>query len=174
MLNHPRDTSNLARYATCELEHTFNAQVVPIDVDWKTWNESPVLYLAAETEPVITAEECGQLRNFIRAGGLLFTHANGNSKIFNDFAAKLAQRLFPEYPYQDLPPDHPLYSAVQIESAASAAGGEQRCASADGELAARPGKELGRSRLAKSCAGISTGAQHLPLRRRQTRFSQSP
>ena len=73
VLYHPRDTANLARFATRELEHTFNAQVVPLDVDWRTWTESPVLYLAAATPPVVTDAECDQLRNFVRSGGLLFT-----------------------------------------------------------------------------------------------------
>ncbi len=112
VLDHPRDISNLARYATRELEHTFNAQLVPIATNWRAWTESPVLYLAAAWAPFISGDQCDQLRNFVRAGGLLFTHADGNSQTFNAFAEKLAQRLFPEYPYQDLPPDHPLYHAL--------------------------------------------------------------
>ena len=111
-LDHPRNITNLARYATREIEHTFNAQVVPIWTDWTAWADSPVLYLAAATEPVITDEQVDNLRDFVRAGGLLFTHANGNSPTFSKFAGNLAHRLFPDYPYQDLPPDHPLYSAL--------------------------------------------------------------
>jgi len=111
-LDHARDISNLARYASRELEHTFNAQLVPITTDWTAWIDAPLLYLGTSHTPPITDEECDQLRNFARAGGLLFTHADGNSHAFNIFASKLAQRLFPEYPYQDLPPDHPLYHAL--------------------------------------------------------------
>ncbi len=72
--------------------------------------DAPVLYLAAGSAPELTDEQCNQLRSFVCAGGLLFTNADGNSPAFNAFAQELAHRLFPEYAYQDLPPDHPIYS----------------------------------------------------------------
>jgi hypothetical protein len=109
-IDHPRDFSNLARYASRELEHTFNAQLVPISEDWTAWMDAPVLYLAASSAPALTDEQCDQLRSYVRAGGLLFTHADGNSRAFNAFSQDLAQRLFPEYAYQDVPADHPIYS----------------------------------------------------------------
>jgi hypothetical protein len=109
-IDHPRDFSNLAHYASRELEHTFNAQLVPFSTDWTAWMDAPVLYLAARSAPSLTDDQCDQLRKFVNAGGLLFTNADHNSSEFNTFAAELAQRLFPYYQYKDLPADHPIYN----------------------------------------------------------------
>jgi hypothetical protein len=112
VVNHPRDTANLARYASHQLEHTFNAQIVPLSVKWTEWMDSPVLYMAAALSPPVSDDEADQLFRFVQAGGLLLTHADGNSAVFNGFAAKLAQRLFPDYPYKELAPDNPIYTAL--------------------------------------------------------------
>lgn len=112
VMNHPRDVANLARYASRELEHTFNAQIVPASHDWLDWTDSPVLYLAGATAPVISDHQCDQIRDFVQAGGILFTNADHGSDVFNRFADQLAQRLFPQYPFKQLPTDHPLYSAL--------------------------------------------------------------
>ena len=45
------------------------------------------------------------------AGGLLFTHADGDSKEFNQWAELLAMRLFPEKQLAALPENHFIYSA---------------------------------------------------------------
>jgi hypothetical protein len=112
LMSHPRDVANLSRYASRELENTFNAQIVPASHDWLDWTDSPVLYLAAASAPDLSDHQCDQIRSFVQAGGMLFTNADYGSAAFNQFAGQLAQRLFPDYPLKNLPADHPLYSAL--------------------------------------------------------------
>ncbi len=110
--NYPRDAANLARFAGHALERPFNWQVVSLAHNWTDWTDCPILYLASHKPPTLAARDLDNLRAFVRAGGLLFTHADGNSDAFNAFARDLAHRLFPEYPLADLPADHPLYTSV--------------------------------------------------------------
>lgn len=110
--NRPRDLANLAHFATHELERPINWQVVSIDGDYQSWSDSPILYLASHQAPHLTAEQIGQIRRYVEAGGLLSTHADGNSKAFNDFAADLAEKLFPDRKLEPMPADHELFSVL--------------------------------------------------------------
>ena len=108
--NRPRDAANLARFATRETERPLNWQVVSIAREWNDWADSPVLYLASHTAPNLTAADVGKLRQYVEAGGVLFTHADAGSEAFNRFADELAERLFPGRKFEDLPDGHELYS----------------------------------------------------------------
>jgi hypothetical protein len=90
-----------------------NFQVVPLARDYTDWLDSPILYLASHRAPQLSADDKRKLRAFVDAGGLLFTHADGDSAEFNQFAESLANTLFGDkYEMADLPPDHLLYSVV--------------------------------------------------------------
>jgi hypothetical protein len=108
--NRPRDAANLARFAGKQLEHQLNWQVVNIERNWTEWNDGPVLELASHTMPHFTEQDLDKLRNFVEAGGLLFTQADGGSEEFNLYAVKLAHDLFPRYKLLDVPPNHPIYT----------------------------------------------------------------
>ena len=110
--NRPRDLSNLARYIGQTLETQLNWQVVPIERDWKDWTDSSVLYLASHQPPRLSADDEDKLRQFVHAGGLLLTHADGDSPAFDAWATELGPRLFPGYKWETLPHDHPLFSTV--------------------------------------------------------------
>jgi len=60
--------------------------------------------------PEFTQADIEKLRNYVQAGGLLFTHSDGSSPQFNKYAATLAHQLFPQYEMVDVPPGHPLYT----------------------------------------------------------------
>jgi hypothetical protein len=66
--------------------------------------------LASHTAPQFTPNDLEMIRQYILAGGLLFTQADGGSDAFNRFALKLAHDLFPQYDMVDVPASHPLYS----------------------------------------------------------------
>jgi hypothetical protein len=110
--NRPRDLSNLARFASRQLERPLNWQVVSLEKDWTDWTDSPILYLASHQGVHLQQKDYDGIRNFVENGGLLFTQADGNSPAFNQFAAELARKLFPDYESQDLPDNHPLYSTM--------------------------------------------------------------
>ncbi len=108
--NRPRDAANLARFVGKQLERRFNWEVVNLALDWTDWTDAPVLELASHTAPEFTREDIDMIRQYVLAGGLLFTQADGNSEVFNRFALKLAHDLFPQYEFVDVPPGHPLYT----------------------------------------------------------------
>jgi len=108
--NRPRDVANLARFAGKELERPLNWQVVGIDHPWYDWFDSPVLYIASHQAPKLNDDAYGKLRNFALAGGLIFTHADSGSQIFDKWVAELAKRITPEYPLKPIPDNDPIYS----------------------------------------------------------------
>jgi hypothetical protein len=110
--NRPRDISNLTHYAATELERPLNWQVVSLKSSWTDWMDSPVLFIAGHEALKFTDEDCDKLRSFANNGGLIFTHADGDTAAFNRSVADLAKKLFPQYPLSDLPPDHPVFSTL--------------------------------------------------------------
>jgi hypothetical protein len=110
--NRPRDVANLARFASRELERPLNWQVVNIDRDWTDWNESPILYLSSHEAPKLTDEQVEKIRQFVEAGGLLYTQADSGAGAFDQWARELARRLWPQYPIAPPGADHPIYSML--------------------------------------------------------------
>ena len=94
-INRPRDVSNLARFASRELERELNWQVVGIDNDWADWLDSPVLFIASHQPPKLTDADYAKLRRFVEAGGLLFTHADNGSESFSKWVSELALKICP-------------------------------------------------------------------------------
>jgi hypothetical protein len=112
--NRPRDVANLTRFAARQLERELNWQVVPLHPAkaWTDWLDSPILYLASHEKPTLLRQDHENLQQFVAAGGLLFTHADGDDADFTKWAGELAAALFPKYEMKDLPADHPVYNLV--------------------------------------------------------------
>ncbi len=109
--NRPRDIANVTRFASRELERSMNWEVVPVERDWTDWRDSPVLYIASHEALKLTDADVEKLRSYIKAGGLVFTHADTGSNKFNQYIETgLAPALFPDYPVQDIPTDDPIYT----------------------------------------------------------------
>ena len=51
-----------------------------------------------------------KLRNFVLAGGLIFTQADGASASFNAWVPELAKRIAPDHELKPLPDNSPVYS----------------------------------------------------------------
>jgi hypothetical protein len=110
--NRPRDVSNLARFGSKELERPLNWQVVPITRDWTDWADSPILSIATHTPVKFNAEELEKIRNFVDAGGLLFTQADGGKPEANQWAEELAKKLFPLYEMKDIDDTHTIFNIL--------------------------------------------------------------
>jgi hypothetical protein len=110
--NRPRDVANLARFGSKELERPLNWQVVPITREWTDWADSPVLSISTHASTKFTPAELDKIRNFVDAGGLLFTQADGGKPEANKWAQELAKALFPLYEMKDLDDAHDLYSIL--------------------------------------------------------------
>ena len=74
--------------------------------------DSPVLYIASHEALNFSEEDCAKLRAFAENGGMIFTHADGDTPAFNKSVAELAHKLFPQYPLTDLPATHPIFSTL--------------------------------------------------------------
>jgi hypothetical protein len=108
--NRPRDVANLAKFASHELERQINWQVVSIDHDWQDYFDSPVLYIASHQAPQLKDADYLKLRNFVLAGGLIFTQADGSSASFNEWIPELAKKIAPAFKLAPLPDNSPIYS----------------------------------------------------------------
>jgi hypothetical protein len=60
--------------------------------------------------PKLAPDELERIRNYVYAGGMLFTQADGDSPAFDAFAKKLAKDLFNQE-LVAVPPDHPIFTA---------------------------------------------------------------
>ena len=107
----PRDVSKLTAFASSQLEKPFAWSVADLNRNWWDWLESPVLMMSTDTPPHFTDDDCAKLRSYTDAGGLLFIHNEYATKEIEQFAQTLAKRLYPEYPFVDLPQDNLVYSA---------------------------------------------------------------
>ena len=109
--NRPRDVANLAKFVSKETERPLNWQVVSLKSDWSNWMDCPILYLSSHEPPIFDESDFEKLKAFVMAGGLLFTHADGSTREFNQFAEMLAFKLF-DQDLKDLPPTHFVYNAL--------------------------------------------------------------
>jgi hypothetical protein len=110
--NRPRDVARLADFVYDSIERPVNWQVVNLSDGWTEWIDAPIAFLASHDPVTVTDENVKQLRAYVDNGGLLFTHADADSRTFTAFAEELARRAFPEYELRDLPPTHDVYSMV--------------------------------------------------------------
>jgi len=109
--NRPRDLANLCKFTGHELENVFNWQVVSTEHDWTDWLDAPVLYIASHEAPKLKDADFANIRSYVEAGGLLFTHQDGDSTAFNSFVEQvLLKKTFPNYEFTKVPQTHDLYS----------------------------------------------------------------
>jgi hypothetical protein len=108
--NRPRDLANFTRYAGRTLERPLNWQVVSFAQEPFDWLDSPVLYIASHAPPKFTDAEYDKLRQFVDAGGLIFTHADGGGATFNNWVPQLVRKICPRYELAPLPEQHEIYS----------------------------------------------------------------
>ena len=111
--NRPRDEANLARMIGKRLERPLNWQVVNVTTPWEEWLDGPILSISSHVPYKFSPEELAKIRNYVQAGGILYTQSDGGSPQFDRFARDLAKDLF----QQDLvmvPRDHPIYTTESL------------------------------------------------------------
>ena len=109
---YPRDLANLALYASQKTERQMNWQVSDLTRPWQDWMDAPVLMLSGNAAIPLTDDQVNNLRQYLRHGGVLFTHADTGAQAFTDFVRDLAPRLVDGAELAPLPPDHPIYTLV--------------------------------------------------------------
>ncbi len=107
----PRNSANLHARLGHMLERHLNWQSVPLDAPFEEWLDAPILLITGSKDPHFTSEDVDKFRKFVDAGGIVFSTADGNSREFSDAMQHYATQLAgPDYPWRQLPPDHPLFS----------------------------------------------------------------
>ncbi len=106
----PRDLANLARWATDTLERPVSWQVVGRRASLEDWRDAPLLYLSGAGPCELTDAQVDRLRQFALRGGLIVSEAACASGTFTLDMRRLYARLFPDWPFQRLPDDHPIYA----------------------------------------------------------------
>jgi hypothetical protein len=71
----------------------------------------PFLYMLEVGYMRMTADEVGGLRNYLLNGGFLMVDDFWGSAQWYNFQTEM-ERVFPEYPIVELPPDHPIFHMV--------------------------------------------------------------
>ena len=131
--NRPHDIDYLARFASRQLERPLNWQVVPLARPHTDWLDAPILAIGGSQRLSLREADIAKLRAFVEAGGMIFTNADAdapdkNAKdplaqyivsdasdpetSFDRYVSTLAAKLFPEYRFEILPDDQPIYSVL--------------------------------------------------------------
>ena len=80
-------------------------------------SEVPILYISGHYKFNFSDEQLEKLRWYLRDGGTLVGDACCGAQPFTEAFKELTQKLFPQRPLRQLPPDHPVYqSFYQITS----------------------------------------------------------
>lgn len=108
--NRPRDLANLTRFASRQLERGLNWQVASLQAPWHDWLDAPILYIASHQAPALEDSDYQNLRSYVEAGGILFTHADTGAAAFNRWVGKLVEYIAPGRALENLPEDHPVYT----------------------------------------------------------------
>jgi hypothetical protein len=107
--NRPRDLANLTRFASRQLERGLNWQAVSTAGPWHDWLDAPVLYIASHQAPALEDAEYEKIRQFVEAGGMVFTHADNGGAAFNRWVPRLVDKVAPGRKLEELPESHVLY-----------------------------------------------------------------
>ena len=105
----PTSPSSPARPSSGSL----NWQVLHASTHWQEWTDTPVIELASHVAPKLSEQDLENIRQYVYAGGMLYTQADGDSPAFDAFAKKLAKDLFNQE-LVAVPPDHPIFTGETL------------------------------------------------------------
>jgi hypothetical protein len=110
----PRDDAYLTRWMSKNLEKPINWQVVNFQVDPSEWMDAPVLMITGSQDPKFKPEEIEKLRQYVNAGGMIFSTADGGpgqGAAFTNAIRKYAEQIVNgRYEMRVLPKNHQLFS----------------------------------------------------------------
>ncbi len=103
----------------------------PVELSDPDVRRFPFLYMLEVGYMRMTADEVSGLRNYLLNGGFLMVDDFWGTNEWNNFQMEM-ERVFPEYPIVELPPDHPIFhmvynidEVVQVPNVNNACGGGQ-------------------------------------------------
>jgi len=108
---HPRDLANLTQYLSKLKEQPIGWQIIPVEVPLEEWHEAPILYISAEEKIDLTDEQKQKFRRFAETGGTILFEASCGNRTARAWWENLCKELWPEYEFQRVAPQHPLWTA---------------------------------------------------------------
>lgn len=107
----PRDAANLTHFFAHAFEKHLNWQIVSIDTAVEEWLDAPILLITGSKDPGFGPDEIIKLRQFVQAGGILFSVSDGEREAFTEAVKKAAAKVaFNQYEMRLLPKEHPLFA----------------------------------------------------------------
>jgi hypothetical protein len=110
----PRDVANLVRWVGKEVEAPLNWHVVTLDAPLPELHDAHILYLSGDKPLDFSDADVAKLRQFVQEGGMILANANSASPGFVTSARTLAEKMFPNYEFRELPAKHPIYVNQQF------------------------------------------------------------
>ncbi|MBN2584083.1 MAG: DUF4159 domain-containing protein [Planctomycetes bacterium] len=111
--NHSRDVANLAAYIAHLKEQPIQWQVINLTAPVEDWHDAPILYITAESELNLTAENKAKLRQFTDSGGTILFEASCGSPTARKAWEQICSEVWPEWELKLLEKEHPVFSADQ-------------------------------------------------------------
>ena len=102
----PTALPNLIEFANKNLNTTISKEVPYVDVGSPDLAFYPFIHMTGHGNVVFSLNEAENLRNYLLGGG--FLHIDDNYGM-DGFIRKELQKVFPQNPLVELPPDHPVF-----------------------------------------------------------------
>ena len=93
-----------------EFERPFSAGIVGFDDPPARWLNAPILIITGSKDPKFSAAMVDRLRQYVQAGGMIFSWSEGGSPEFTRAMKVAASQICDgRYEMRQLPKDHPLF-----------------------------------------------------------------
>ncbi len=110
--NDPNDIRNLCAYFSEVAGQRVSWQIVDFDMSLRDLLAAPVLYFNGHREFKFTKPQIALLQEYITQGGFIFAEACCSRKEFDRSFRAFMKQLYPDQELEELPKDHPVYTAL--------------------------------------------------------------
>jgi len=110
-----RDVANATKFIAKQIERELNWQIVNLGVSVDDLHDSQLLYISGDNELNFKDTDLAKLRAFVDGGGILVGNADCGKGAFVSGFKDLGKRLFPQYEFSPLKPEHPILSNQQFK-----------------------------------------------------------
>ena len=103
----PTSVPNLVSFCNTDLGTTISKDVPYVQAGSTDLQQFPFIHMTGHGNVVFNAQECENLRNYMKAGG--FLHIDDNFGM-DEFIRREMKKIFPNNPLVELPFNHPIFN----------------------------------------------------------------
>ncbi|MEX2573237.1 MAG: DUF4159 domain-containing protein [Balneolaceae bacterium] len=107
--NSPTALTNLIRFAREHLPMPVSREYEDVQLGSRDIHNYPFLFMTGHGNIEVNSSEMENLRNYLENGGFLYVDDDYG---FDQYIRPVLRNLFPDEEFQELSPDHPVYSNV--------------------------------------------------------------